>query len=481
MPSTNFALAARIRETSAGVTPASPVMEYIFATGLQLTPDDRFSQSQTITGKRGIAEYLRTGVSVSGNVPFELSGGWADWIIENALFDDFGALVEAYNLTADSAITNVALSSQTLLAAGAWVPGMLVETTGFAVAGNNKKFRAQAGSGAGTLIAPAGTFTADEAAPPIGARALAYGIEGAAGDLVTAADGITSTALDFTTFGILVGAQVIIQGTGAAAVDGALATISAVAANKLTLEDLPAGFTAGVGAGVSMQILVGEFATPGETLYTDTIKLWNTRTSPIAYQNFRGVATNGFSLNLTLNEIVTGSATLIGFAGSVTEALGGATFIQPRPGVTNQPMKTGAGPAGVSRLLEGGVAVATQACCQSLSLTFANNLRPVGCLTEDAAVDFDLGDSTLQLEQTWRFRDKALLDKFHAGTATQHLFMVRRGRWGYAFKAPFGHYTAINAGAGGRNSEHTVNTTFQAEAHPVTGRVFTVSRFRVLS
>lgn len=474
MPSTNFFRSARVKETSIGVTPASPLLQYDYLISDSLKATDPFGRSETITGDRGIVEHLRLGQLVGGSRSAELALGWTDWMIERAIFDEFSPMVEAYNATADSSITDINSGTQTMLAAGAWVPGMLIQTTGNTVAGNNKVFKAQPSSGSGTIIAPAATFTANETAPAAGSRALAVGVEGATGDLVTAADGIASTALNWTLFPIPVGVAVKIAGYDDANLD-VVAYVTAVAATKLSLGGLPAGWSAGVGAGKTVRVYIGDFAENGSDVITDSVLNWNTKTSPVAYEKFVGVAVNTLQIPFALNQIVKPNAGLVGFSAGISEALpSGATLTDPIVGVTKQPIKTG---ANIGRLIEGGAQLGSPACTQSINFSIANNLTPAGCLTSDSPVDWNPGDFEAVIEGTWRYRDKALLEKFHLGTPSSHLIWAKRGTVGYVFHVVNGVYTDGAAPVQGRNQEHVVQMKFEAQKD-ANGKTMAVTRFR---
>lgn len=474
MPSTNFARLRRVAEVTKGVTPATPVMQYASILGHGLKPTDPFGRSEQITGDRGIVEHQRLGVSAAGDIRSGLSGGWHDWMFELALNDRFAAGVEAFNVTADSTITQVTLSTQTILASGAWVPGMLVESSDFGVAGNNKQFRAQAGSGAGTLIAPAATLTADEAAPPARARVLYLGVEGVSGDLVTAADGITSTALDFTLFPIPVDAAVWISGYDDATVD-TFATVSAVAAGKLTLKDLPASWTAGLGAGKTVRIRIGEPIEAGDETLTESVESFNSRTSPVAYERFTAVAANTLSLPLELNAVPIVTAQVLAFLSGVSETPLAASTQDPFSGQTNRPMKTG---NNLARLSLGTSALATAACAQQLTFDINNNLTPVGCLAHDAAVDYNPGDFEIVMPGQFRYADKSLLEKYHLGDSFSPFTVIFRAGWAYTIKVHNAILTDAGAPVPARNDEHINDVRFEASKHPVSGKIVTINRFR---
>lgn len=138
--------------------------------------------------------------------------------------------------------------SFTVASLGAVPDGVLFRTRGFTNSGNNGTFVTN-GTSTGTAIKVAtGTLTA-EASPPANARLDIIGFQGAAGDIEHSASGhLTSTALDFTTLGLVVGMWIYLPSSDEATAMGSAnyalsnaaytgyARITAIAANQLTLE-----------------------------------------------------------------------------------------------------------------------------------------------------------------------------------------------------------------------------------------------------
>lgn len=477
MPSTNFSRYARVAESTLGTTPASPAMQYAYLTAENMEATDAFARSEVITGDRGIIEHLRVGQQVAGSVTTELGLGWSDFFFELALFDRFAAGVEAFNVTADSNVTNVDSATQTILAAGAWLPGMVIDVSGLATAGNNKTFKAQAGTGAGSIIAPAGTFAATEAAPPARARVLYRGFEGAVGDLVTAADGITSTALDFTTMPIPADACIKIAGFDNAGVD-VYAPVENVTANKITLRKLPPGWTAGLGAGKTVRIYVGEPIEPGADVIGETHEKWNTKSSPIAYEKFVGVAGNQLVIPLQQDSIVRPTLSQVAFYGGVSETAAGASYGDPVSGVTKRPMKTG---NNVGRLVEGSTDYAAARCMNTAQITISNNLTPKKCLAHDAPKGWNEGDFEVIVEGAFEFADKTILEKYYNQTESGFFTVIQRDGSAFAIEVLAGVYTRAGAPNGGRNQDLVVNGRLEGMKHSTKNKTLVISRFRKFS
>src|SRR6185369_10204563 len=147
-----------------------------------------------------------------------------------------------------------------------------VLASGFATPANNGLFVVSS-SGSTTVVFPASSFTA-EASPPAAANIRVVGFQGASADLVadaTSGNHLTSTALDFTTLGILPGMWAKIGGASAAfqlatAADNDFVRILSAVAHSLTLDRVPVGWGADSGTGKTLQVFLGDFLTNGSTL-----------------------------------------------------------------------------------------------------------------------------------------------------------------------------------------------------------------------
>lgn len=474
MPSTNFTKLARVRESTIGVTPGSPLMEYCFITGESFKAANTFERSETITGLRAVKEHLEVGKAVQGGGNFEWGLKYHDWALELALFDSFAAMEEAYNVTADSNITQVTSATETLLAAGDWVEGMMIQTTGLEVSTNNKTFRAQSGSGSGTVVGPSSTFTDDDAAPAAGARVHCIGIAGASDDLSAVADGIaTAGDIDFTDFPITAGVGVKIKGFGNTNLD-IFAVIDEVTAGKLKLRNLPAGWTTDDGSGKDIELYIGDYAGTGDTVLTDTLEKTNTKMSPQVYEAMRGMAAQTLNFELGLNTRIRGNLSMIGFYTDApsTTALGASYANPPELGSI---MKTG---SNIARLCEGGLAIAGASACQRMSWTLNNNLTPVGDLTQDHAIDYNEGDAECVIEADYRFANKTLYEKFHLNTVTSQFFTVYRGNCAYMVELAEGVYTDGGILSEARNGEVLARMRMEGQDSAGTGKLVSITRFR---
>lgn len=476
MTSANLLEVARARETTLGVA-ASPPYSLAFLTAESFDIDKVFERSETITGNRFIQEYIETGIAVTGDAPFEWAMGYADPWLELALMAPFGLPLETSNPTSDSNITDVAAATDEFTAAGAWVEGMVVRASGFTTAGNNGLFVAQAGSGAGTLIVPSSPGLTDEAAPPAGAKLKFVGIEGATGDLAAAADGITSSALDFTDFPLEVGMTIHVGGRLAAinqfatAANYGLATITAIAANKLTLTDLPTGWSVDAGAGKNIRLSVPDVLDPGTSIVSDTIQKRFVGQASHSYYKYLGVACNQLQGTFDPKQVARSTASLIGFTGGVASP---ALDASPAAPTVGRVMNTS---SGIARLVEAGSTLAAGAGFNQLSLSINNNLTPVDELGSAAAVDYDLGDFEVSINARARFKTKTLYEKFLAGTAGSILMPIFRDNQGFTLRAHNLTWTAGKVPTPGRNQQVYANMEGRVVIASGYAKPFTVCRF----
>ena len=479
MPSTNFHNLARAREVVAGVIPASPKMRNCFLTNDSFKIAKQFEQSETITGNRGIIEHLPVGIAVEGSANFEFAYGYVDWCFELLNFDSFAALEEAHNETADSAVTDINATTQTVLADGDWVEGMLIELEGHPVAGNNARFRAAAGTGAGTIVAPAGTLSDADAAPPAGVNVYCYGFEGASGDISATATGLASASNAFANLPLLpyMGLRI-----GGGATDEQFATaalntfvgVKSVAADgsAIELDELPPDWAPDAGAAKRIQLFIGDDSRTGEDVLTDVLQRRNRKNAANTGRALVGVAGQSMSLALGLNARVTGSANLVGFTGMPLDPLIDADPADPVKGPI---MKTG---ANIARLTEGGAPYSAGIEAQSVNYAWNNNLTPVGDLEKDEAIDWNPGDATLTITAVNRARTSRIFDKFYNEEDSRHMAVLRRGRYAYQLRMLKGTYTDYDDPVEGRNGEWTSSSVLSMKLDPENDGLFVVTRYR---
>ncbi|RUM97914.1 hypothetical protein EET67_09880 [Pseudaminobacter arsenicus] len=446
-----------VRETSLGETPTTPRMRTARLTGESLQYAPQFVQSQEIRDDRMNADPVKINETNQGAINFELSFPVDDSpmsdFIRSLMFNPWVNLpLRDNDGTADSVITDIGTVADTIefTTGAAFVVGHLVRTTGFTTSANNKLARVTTG-GATSLVAAGAGYVA-EAAPAAAARVKVVGFEGAAADITALADGLGSTALDFTTLGLSVGQWIKIGGTGAAyrfateACNG-FARVTAIAAGKLTLDNLPTGWAADVGTGKTIRVFAGDQVKNGVTRTSLTIERGFMGQTTPTYIAQRGMVVAQAEMNFTSEQVISGSFTISGMTGEQsTTSLDDA----PEAATTNAIMSAN---VNVGRIAEAGATVASPNWIRSLQLRANNNLRMISAVGNVGAVDIGVGDLTVELTLETYFGDNAMLAKLLAGTPSNVNARVTKNSQALIMALPRVTYTGGSPSAGQKNSD----------------------------
>lgn len=473
MTSSNRVVLSLCRETLPGTTPASPRMRKLRITGEGLTYTPNYVDSDEIRDDRMMGDPILVMKESGGNVNFELSFP-AD---ESPLSEIYRSAFRApwsntpqrlNDGVADSVITDIGTTANTITFAtgAAFVPGQLVRTTGFAEIGNNGLFPVTTG-GATSLVSTGAGFTA-EAAPAAAARVKVVGLQGVAGDIAAVADGLTATALDFTTLGLSVGRWVKIGGAGAgfrfatAAVNG-WARIAAIAAGKLTLDNLPAGWGTDTGTGKTIRVFFGDQIKNGVLQSSMTIERGFLGQSVPTYITNVGMEVNTTECSITSRQKITGSAAFMGLGGGKSQ-----TPLDAAPDeVTTNPVM--AANANVGRLAENGATLAAPNWAKALTFTINNNLRAIEAVDSSSPVGIVEGECTVSGRVETYFGSDTLLQKFYDGTPTSLNSRVTKNNQALVFAFPRVIYRGDgNPQAGGKNQDVMLPLSWQASKDPLT-------------
>lgn len=418
-----------VRESTPGTTPNTPRMRLARYTQETLSFAPEYLDSDEIRSDRMLGDPMRVMQASQGGINGELSYPVNDTflsdVIRSAMFSTWLNTPERDNDgTADSVITGVASSGSviTVTTGDAFVAGQIVRATGFTNSGNNGLHVCTTGSA--TVPAFSGSTLTDEAAPPGTARLKVVGFQGASGDITALADGIGSTALNFTTLGLRKGQWVKIGGTadattfaflvtaGATARGAAFARVTAIAADKLTLDNLPSGWTTDSGTGKTIQVWFG-----------DQIKNGVTHTSLTFERGFLGQNTPSYIVNTGMRcgqfEIAAQSRQKVTFTSQWTGMGGGvsttALDASPDAQTTGQVM---AANANVGRLSEGGSRLTSPNWAMEFRVSINNNLRTLESIDETSPVAVAEGECTVSGTINTYFGSKDVLEKFYNGTVT---------------------------------------------------------------
>lgn len=487
LQSTNRVKLSKVRESTFGVTPTSPVFKEQRQTSSSLALNPQTVVSNEIRSDRQVTDLIRVGLQAGGDVGHEVSFKAVDDDFEEALQGAWSLKPVRDNAgTSDSVVTAVTASSDTYTTTdtGAdFVAGMLIWAEGFTNSGNNSLFKAQSGSSGTAVVAPSSPGLTDEAAPPGTAVVRAVGFEGASGDLVAAASGLTSTSLDFTTLGLTVGEWVRVGGTTtgskfATAASNGWCRISAIAANALTFDRLPSGWTTDTGTGKTIQVYWGDFLSNGTTKRSSTFERQYLDHSPTTYEYLTGLTLDQLTINAPAQAVATYTAQYVGAGGSTTttRASGATDIAAPTKAVLNTSSDVG-------RIAFNGSEITGPNYVMSATVTINNNLRRQNAVGSVAAVGVGNGEFGVTGTLETYFGDSSVLDKVMNNTLTS--FDMRLGRSDGNREKLVLDFPSIKLSSGSptvsaKNADVMLSAGFTAFMDATLGYTMSIGRFHYL-
>lgn len=262
-----------------GTQIASPAFERLRITTDKLRAAYSVVESGELVDGYDVAGYRRVGLEAGGQLGTEFVYGNLDDLLEGLFFSTWQRTPQRYNAASDTQITDVNATTGviTMLAAvagdenraGTFAVGHLIRSSGFTAAGNNTLKRATAASGTSVTVAVSGLV--NEAAPPLGARLKAVGIEApAAGNisLTTAGLGtgevaiINGTGVDFVALGVVAGMWFKGSAFPIAANNGWFRVLN-VTTTRLGLDRAPSGVATDTAAGVQARLYLPDYLRNG--------------------------------------------------------------------------------------------------------------------------------------------------------------------------------------------------------------------------
>jgi hypothetical protein len=430
---------------------------------LQFAPT--YVDSEELRDDRMLGDPIKTNHASSGGINGEIS--YPD---DNSPLSEFlrSAFENAWvntptffnDGTADSVVTDAGTTTDTYVVAsgGAAVKaGHLVRATGFTNSANNQIFRAA--SSTGTTVVGSSLSLSAETAPPGTARLKVVGFAGASGDITALADGLGSTALDFTTLGLAVGQWIKIGGSaagtqfaflitaGTKARAAAYARITAIAAQKLTLDNLPAGWTTDSGTGKTIWVFFGDQIKNGVTQTFLTIEKGFLGQPVPTYMVNTGMAVNTFDVNMSSGDKLKWSAAFMGMGGGISE-----TPLDASPDAVTTGVVMAAN-ANVGRLGVNNAKLGSPNWAKEFSVQINNNLRSLDALDEDAPVGINDGECTVTGRVNQYFGSKTEVEAFYAGTPRQINSRVNKNGQALIWQVPRATYR------GGGNPQATAKNT----------------------
>lgn len=449
-------------------------MRIVRLTGESLDYQPTYINSDELRSDRMVPDPAEVMKASQGGINFEMSypednsplseffrSGFFNTWTNSPTFDNDG--------TADSVITDAGTVADTyaVTSGGAAVKaGHLVRATGFTNAANNQIFKA-ASSTATTIVGSSLSLTA-ETAPPGTAKLKVVGFQGAAADITATASGLGSTALDFTTLGIVAGMWLKIGGTAAgdkfatAALNDWVRVSGTPTATAIPLDNLPSGWTTDSGTGKTIKVWFGDYIKNGTTATSLSIeKGFLDQASPTYIIN-TGMQVNTLNLSIQSRQKVTGSVAFMGMGGLESTT---ALDASPDAATTNLVM---AANANVGRIAENGSTLASPNWASQLTLQINNNLRMIEAADSTSPVAVNPGECTVTGQITTYFGSDSLLAKLYAGTVSSVNCRVQKNSQALVFSVPRCTFTAGNPQAAGKNQDITLPLTFMASYDSVT-------------
>lgn len=485
MGATNRSATAYVAELTPGITPANPAFKAMRVTSNGLNFEPQRTTSNEIRPDRQITDAPLMELRAGGDIGIELSYAAFDDMFEAAFQGTWAAKPKIIVATEDTEISDLSATTATVSAGGAaFKTGHIVRLTGFPTAGNNKVARVSSSTGT-TVVFPAATFAAESDPIPVGAKLQVVGFQGASADLaaVTAGgNGLTSAVLDFTTLGLSNGEWLLLGGSAtgdkfATAANNGWVRVSGITQNRLSFDVVPAGWSADVGTGKTLQVFAGDFLTNGVTQRSFTMERQQQDLASPSFEYHRGSQVNSMELTLRAATIITGQFGYLGLDAIVdTARIAGATDI-PAPAF---PVLNAA--SNVGRIAEGGAVIAGPSYITELGFNLNNNLERQLAVGVLGAVGIRNGEVNVSGSINAYFGDIALLQKVLNDTETSLFFRAGRqdgDRESILIDIPRVKLSG-NAPVTGKNADRMFNGQYQAMRHPTLGITVSAGRFPYL-
>lgn len=489
MTSSNRTRLAFTREDILGVTPASPRMRKARMTGEGIQYQPTFVDSDEIRDDRMLGDPIEVMKAASGPINHEESypddNSFLSEVWRSVMFNPWvNTPTRDNDGTADSVITDIGTTTDTVACTTgpAFVAGHLVRFTGNTAGANNAVRKCTTGSATAPAFATSG-FVAD-AAPAAASRMKAVGFQGASGDITALADGLGSTTLDFTTLSLQIGGGLKIGGTldssqfaflvtaGAVARKKAWGRIIAVTASKITMDNLPIGWTTDSGTGKTIKCWFSDLVKNGVAFSSMTIERGFLGQAIPIYITGRGMVVNTLTRDVSSGDKIKGVATFTGMGGGKS-----TTPLDASP----DPVTTGAVMAAnqnVGRLGVNGSTLAAPNWCKEFSFQIDNHLTPLDSVDSDEPVDMDAGDCDITGKANTYFGSDAELDAFYNGTPRSFLARVDKNGQALMYQIPRAIYRGGgNPSASAKNTQIMASFDWKASIDTLTNSQIIVERF----
>lgn len=491
MTSSNRVRLTGVLEDTYGTTPDTPRMRKQRVTSIGLSKKPETVESDDIRDDRMSSDPVNVGQTNTGQIGIEwhypVPGSLLDAEIVSAFCNAWVNTPSRDNDgTADSVITGVTASTQVVAVAtgDAFVTGQLVYFVGFGQSANRNKV-AKCTTGSATAPAFLGAGLVDEATPPGTARMKVIGFQGASGDIVAAADGLTSTALDFTTLNLRIGQWVKIgddtlSGCRFAGLPANIwGRIVGIAANKLTLDNLPATLATDTGTGKTISVFHGDMIWNSVSVYGVTLERGFMGQTTPTYIAQSGMRVNTMEFGGGAKQKATGSVSFTGMLGSSGTVSIDAT---PDDAPDNALYPVLAFSANCGRVGEAGVAIGRPNWVKNVKFTINNNLRAIDAVSNGddyaaAPVDVQDGNFDVAVDLDTYFGSAALLAKIDAGTPTAVNIRLDKNNRAVIWEAPRVIPREGDPNVQGKNQDVMLPVKLTGSKDSLTGAQLILNRF----
>lgn len=344
-----------------------------------------------------------------------------DWV-NRSLFDLMqGFMYADWRKKTDLLVTAASASAYTVASGGAaFVANSLVFAEGFAVAGNNGLHLVSASTG--TSVTAAGLTS--EASPPAAAHITRVGQRGASADLaLTVVNGkqrLASTALNFTTLGLLPGQWLWIGGDASAnKFDTAGANgfyrigPAGVQANYLEFDRVPGTATVtDAGAGKLVDFYFGHWIKNESDPLLQKLRTYQLerRVKATELEYVKGAGANTLALALGMTTLARADLGFVGLDADSADAPKSGT----RAVIPAQTSFSTAGDVARIRLINDQTGLALAAYATEVRLSIDNGLEPVKALGTLGGVDLTAKDFVVSGSSEWYFTTFDAVDAIKA-------------------------------------------------------------------
>lgn len=477
--STNRVAHAKVREVSYGVTPPNPVFKPLRVTSSTLNTNPQTVTSAEIRADRQVTDLNLVGTITQGDIGMELSFASGDDLFEESYQGTWVNNPSITVVTAGVEISALSATTVTVAAGGAaFVAGTMVLLQGFPTAANKQRARV-ASSTATTVVFAVAAFTAESLPIPVGAYIRQIGFQGASGDLVATANGLTSTVLNFTLMNIAVGEWLKFGGTpvgdqfGITPANNDFVRISGVSANALTFDRLPVGWAADAGTGKTIAVFDGDYVRNGTNLISSTIER-QYQTQP-SYEYLTGMCIDKDSITVSAQKIVTRQISFLGRTGNVSVA----RFTGATDGPTTNYQVVNAS-ANVGRIAVNGANIASGNFVMEATLNINNNLRLLEAVGSIGAIGVGNGEFALTGTLNTYFADLTYYNILLNNTVTSFDFRVGRqdgNKETLLFDCPRIKFSAGAPSVPGKNQNVMLPLSYQGLRDPVLGYTLQTTRW----